>query len=162
MDIYRVTKESPKWLFKAYDFARTDAFVFGQNIPISVEYSHDEPIGDDYKAVVIVDDNKPVAGCKVSFPFPEVGKIGRVCVIREYQRKGVGKILINEAEKWIREYGAEKIVINSQDRAQKFYEKQGYNLVPGVNPRDYEQITVDSEKDIPRGYVPAFHPQGFS
>ena len=46
MEAFRVTKDSPKWLFEAYDYARTDAFVFGQNIPITAEYSHDEPVDD--------------------------------------------------------------------------------------------------------------------
>ena len=162
MEAFRVTKDSPKWLFEAYDYARTDAFVFGQNIPISAEYSHDEPIDDNYKAVVLVDDNKPVAGCKISFPFEGVGKIGRVCVVREYQRNGVGSRLIDEAEEWIRESGANKIVINSQDRAQGFYEKLGYKLVPKVNPRAYEEIVVESEDQIPRDYTPKINDLGFS
>ena len=162
MEVFRVTKDSPKWLFEAYDYARTDAFVFGQNIPIVAEYSHDEPIDENYRAVVLIDDNKPVAGCKISFPFEGVGKIGRVCVIRDYQRNGVGSKLIEEAEKWILEDGATKIVINSQDRAQGFYEKLGYELVPKVNPRAYEVIEVDSEDDIPRDYTPRKNDLGFS
>ena len=111
---------------------------------------------------MLIDDNKPVAGCKISFPFEGVGKIGRVCVIRDYQRNGVGSKLIEEAEKWILEDGATKIVINSQDRAQGFYEKLGYELVPKVNPRAYEEIEVDSEDDIPRDYTPRKNDLGFS
>ena len=110
MEAFRVTKDSPKWLFEAYDYARTDAFVFGQNIPITAEYSHDEPVDDNYRVVVLIDDNKPVAGCRISFPFDGVGKIGRVCVVREQQRNGAGSRLIDEAEEWIREFNVSKIV----------------------------------------------------
>lgn len=162
MEVYRVTKDSPKWLIKAYDYARTDAFVFGQDIPITLEYSHDDPIDDDYKAVVLIDDNKPVAGCKITFPFEGVGKIGRVCVIREYQKRGIGRRLIKEAEKWINESGIFRIVINSQDRAQKFYEKLGYELVPKVNPRFYEDDSYAEEKSIPHDYIPRKNDLGFS
>ena len=46
MEIYRIEKGTAKeWLYKAYDYIRTDAFVYGQNIPIEVEFGHDEPEG---------------------------------------------------------------------------------------------------------------------
>lgn len=37
-------------------------------------------------------------------------------------------MLIEAAEKWLKEYGVEHIVITSQDRAAGFYEKLGYKL----------------------------------
>ena len=138
MEIYRIEKEnSPTWLYKAYDYVRMDAFVFGQNIPIEMEFIHDEPL-EELEAIVIVEDHKPIAGCKITYPREDIAKIGRVCVIRERQRSGVGHILIAEAEKWIRERGFQHIVINSQDRAAAFYERCGYKLVPGVDPEIYE------------------------
>ena len=162
MEVYRVTKESPSWIFKAYDYARTDAFCFGQNIPIEFEYGHDSPVGDDYRAVVLIDEGKPVAGCNISFPAKDIGKIGRVCVIRDQQKNGVGTRLIEEAEKWILEKGAAKIVINSQDRALGFYEKLGYELVPGVDPRAYEgKLSVDPAA-LARDYKPQKNPLGFA
>ncbi len=161
MEIFRVTKNSPQWLHRAYEYARTDAFCFGQGIPINFEYGHDEPISEDYKAVVLIDDGKPVAGCRITFPRADIGKIGRVCVVRSYQRKGVGKKLIEEAEEWILEHKVSKIVINSQDRAQKFYEKLGYELVLGVDPRYYEEATGNLD-DLPHDYVPKKNPLGFS
>lgn len=162
MEIFRVTKNSPEWLHKAYEYSRTDAFCFGQGIPIAFEYGHDEPRGNDYKAVVLIDDGKPVAGCRITFPRKDIGKIGRVCVTRSYQKKGAGTVLIHEAEKWILEQGVTRIVINSQDRAQKFYEKLGYELVLGVDPKYYEQeLTVEPE-DLPRSYVPKKNKLGFS
>lgn len=138
MEIYRLAKkDAPDWLYKAYDYVRMDAFVFGQDIPVEMEFGHDEPV-DELEAVVLVENHKPVAGCRITYPRPDIGKIGRVCVIREKQRKGVGHILIAEAEKWIKERGFHHIVINSQDRAAAFYERCGYKLVPGVDPEIYE------------------------
>ena len=162
MDAYRITKDSPDWQHKAYEYARTDAFVFGQGIPLEIEYGHDEPIGDDYKAVILMDEGKPVAGCRISFPADDIGKIGRVCVARQYQKKGIGSILIEEAEKWIQERKVTRIVINSQDRAQGFYEKVGYELVPGVDPHPFEGRLTTAYEDIPRDYVPKKNPLGFA
>lgn len=144
MEIYRVNGDSPKWLFKAYDFIRMDAFVFGQNIPLEMEFSHDDP-DEELDAVLIFDDHKPVAGCRITYPEKGIGKIGRVCVIRERQRSGIGMALIAEAEKWIAESGTKHIVINSQDRAVQFYEKCGYVLNPDVNPEIYEKHHIAQE-----------------
>lgn len=138
MEIYRIEKEnSPEWMYKAYDYVRMDAFVFGQNIPLEMEFSHDEP-AENLEAIVIVEAHKPIAGCKITYPEEDIGKIGRVCVIRDKQRSGIGHILIDEAEKWIKERGIRRVVINSQDRAAAFYERCGYALVPGVDPEIYE------------------------
>jgi predicted GNAT family N-acyltransferase len=137
MESYRVTKDAPNWLFKAYDYVRTDAFVFGQNIPLEMEFGHDDP-DEELEAIVLIEDHKPVAGCRITYPQDGIGKIGRVCVARERQRTGVGHVLIEQAEQWIAEKGVRHIVINSQDRAAAFYEKCGYRLVPGVDPEIYE------------------------
>lgn len=139
MEIYRIHKggaDAP-WLYKAYDYVRTDAFVWGQSIPVETEFSHDEPI-EELEAIVITEEHKPIAGCRITYPTADIGKIGRVCVVREKQRSGIGHILIDEAEKWIAENGFTHVVINSQDRAAAFYERCGYVLVPGVDPDIYE------------------------
>ena len=138
MEIYRVKQGSPDWLYKAYDYVRTDAFCFGQNIPIETEFSHDEPL-EELLAIVLVEDHKPVGGCRITYPRAGVGKIERVCVIREKQKSGYGSILIKEAEKWLTESGIRHIVISSQDRAAGFYNKLGYVTNLEVNPGIYEK-----------------------
>ena len=162
MEAYRVTKDSPAWLFKAYDYARTDAFCFGQGIPLEGEFSHDEPVDEKYQAVVLIEDHKPVGGCRVTYPEVGIGKIGRVCVTRAFQKSGAGSVLIKEAEKWIAETGITHIVINSQDRAQGFYEKLGYVLNPEVDPRVYEDHFDGDREAAKHGYVPQKNSLGFA
>lgn len=137
MEIYRVTKDSPAWQQKAYDYVRTDAFCFGQNIPIEGEFAGDGPL-EELNAVIVVDDHKPIAGCRIAYPKEGIGKIERVCVIREKQKSGIGSVMIAEAENWIAEQGIRHIVISSQDRAAGFYEKAGYVLNPDVPPSVYD------------------------
>ena len=137
LEIYRVTKDSPDWQKKAYDYVRTDAFVFGQGIPVETEFSHDS-LEKNFQVLLLLEDHKPVAGARIQFPLPGVGKIGRVCVVREKQKSGYGRILLGEAEKWILEEGIRHIVINSQDRAAGFYLKLGYVENPAEDPEKYE------------------------
>ena len=118
-EIYRVEKGSEEWKYKAYDYVRTDAFCLGQNIPIELEFGQDDS-KDDLQAILLTEDHKPVAGCRIAFPAEKTGKIERVCVVREKQKSGYGRVLIEAAEKWLKEYGVDHIVITSQDRAAGF------------------------------------------
>lgn len=138
VEIYRIEKGAEAWKYKAYDYVRTDAFCMGQNIPIELEFSHDEK-EEDLQAVLLVENHKPVAGCRIAFPDEKTGKIERVCVVREKQKGGYGRILIQEAENWLKEYGINHIVISSQDRAAGFYEKLGYQLNPYADLSIYER-----------------------
>lgn len=138
VEIYRIEKGAEAWKYKAYDYVRTDAFCMGQNIPIELEFSHDEK-EEDLQAVLLVENHKPVAGCRIAFPDEKTGKIERVCVVREKQKGGYGRILIQEAENWLKEYGINHIVISSQDRAAGFYEKLGYQLNLDADLSIYER-----------------------
>ena len=64
-EIYRVEKGSEEWKYKAYDYVRTDAFCLGQNIPIELEFGQDES-KDDLQAILLTEDHKPVAGCRIA------------------------------------------------------------------------------------------------
>ncbi len=137
MEVYRVTKDSPEWQFKAYDYIRTDAFCFGQKIPVELEFNGD---GDrtDFNGILVVEDHRPVSGLRISYPRPDVAKIERVCTVREKQKGGYGRVMIEAAEKWIAERGISHVVISSQDRARGFYEKCGYVYNHEVSPSEYD------------------------
>lgn len=137
MEIYRVTKDSPSWQKIGYDYVRVDAFCLGQNIPLETEFSHDAP-EEELNAILIVENHKPIAGLRIAYPKPGVGKIERVCVVREKQKGGIGSVMIKAAEEWIAEHGIFHIVISSQDRAAGFYQKNGYELNDAVPPDEYE------------------------
>ena len=157
MEVYRVTKDSPAWQIIAYNFVRTDAFCFGQNIPVEMEFMGDGP-EEEFNGILIVDDHKPVAGLRIAYPRADVGKIERVCTVRERQKTGYGRIMIEEAEKWIAEKGISHIVISSQDRAQGFYEKCGYIYNPDVSPNEYDThiIPMEERPKRPDGFKPDF------
>ena len=67
MDIYRITASSPEWQITAYNYIRTDAFCFGQRIPVEMEFSHDGP-RDSFYGILIVDEHVPVAGLRITYP----------------------------------------------------------------------------------------------
>ena len=54
------------------------------------------------------------------------GKIGRVAVLREHRGRGVGALLMRQAEQTAREQGFTYLALDAQCYAIPFYEKLGY------------------------------------
>lgn len=95
------------------------------NIPLKGEFDTDTP---QTPYILVCDGVLPVGTCRLHFlPEEGIAKIERVCVIKEYRKKGVGRLVITAAEDWIREEGYKKIVITSRDEAVGFYEALGYS-----------------------------------
>ena len=97
------------------------------HIPLREEF--DEHDGDGTKYIVLLDDGYPVATCR----FYEISEgsvvLGRVVVLPEYRGRGLGRRVVEEAERWIGELGYRDVVIDSRTVAVPFYEKLGYAAV---------------------------------
>ena len=93
---------------------------------ISLREEFDEHDGDGTKYIVLLDDGFPVATCR----FYGIGSgsvvLGRVVVLPDYRGQGLGRRVVEEAERWIGELGYREIVIDSRIVALPFYEKLGY------------------------------------
>lgn len=119
MNVIRVTEE---WQRAGVHYVRTEGMVKDFNLTLEGEFEADTP-EDIY--VLALDENLPVSTCRLKI-HDETGKIERVATIPQYRSKGIGALVITEAEKWLKELGAKKVVINSRIAAVKFYEKLGY------------------------------------
>lgn len=128
MEAVRVTTE---WQRAGVHYVRTEAMCIGFNIPLEKEFKEDTP-EDEY--ILVLDGIKPVSTCRLRYIDEHTGKIERVATLEEYRGRHYGMEGILEAERWMREKGIAKIVINSREEAIGFYEKLGY--VP-----DYTQIS---------------------
>ena len=93
---------------------------------ISLEEEFDEHDTPDTKYIVAIDDYLPIATCRL-FPLDdETIVFGRVVVIPDYRRKGVGTQVIKAAEEWARELGYRRVVLDSRDDKMAFYESMGF------------------------------------
>ena len=93
---------------------------------ISLREEFDEHDGDDCKYIVLSDDGYPVATCRFYELNSRCVMIGRVVVLPEYRNRGLGSMVIKEAESWIEELGGYEIRIDSRVTAEGFYKKLGY------------------------------------
>ena len=94
---------------------------------------------NDYKTLLAIDNYGSVVGMVgmlQSLSYEHNGKYVRILamvVSQENRNKGIGKLLINEAELWAKEIGADKIVLNSGNRQERegayiFYHKMGFEI----------------------------------
>lgn len=132
MDI-EIMRATETWQQAGAYYVRIQAMARQYHITLPEEFDeHDTP---DTKYIVLLENDFPIATCRL-YELPEetdekgrkvrAMMFGRVVVLPEYRKKGLGRILITEAEKWARELGCEKAVLDSRDVAVGFYEKLGY------------------------------------
>lgn len=65
------------------------------------------------------------------FKCPKRGSVNELVVKKEYQNKGIGKLLLNHLEKYLKEKDCKKIMIGVfayNEKAINFYNKNGYHI----------------------------------
>ena len=112
-------------------YVRIQAMARKHHIPLDAEFDeHDTP---ETQYIVVVDDYLPVATCRL-YPLDESRMmLGRIVVLPEYRHRGIGTLVVREAEAWAREQGFKTAVLESRDNKIPFYESMDYVV-------DYDQV----------------------
>lgn len=98
----------------------------GRQHHISLRDEFDEHDNADTKYIVLLDDEYPIATCRWYELDDSSVMIGRLVVLPEYRGYKLGLKVMQEAEKWIKEAGYKKLVLESREEVIGFYEKLGY------------------------------------
>ena len=127
-----VLRAEELWQQAGAYYVRIQAMARQYHITLREEF--DEYDSTEAKYIVLLDDEFPVATCRLyelsGEPVPTV-MLGRVVVLPEYRKQGLGQRAVKEAEQWARELGYQKSVLESRDVAVGFYEKLGYEICDG-------------------------------
>ena len=121
MEIIRATKTAEQ--AGAY-YVRIQAMARNHQIPLSVEF--DEHDTHDTKYIVIVDDYLPIATCRLYAIDNATVMLGRIVVLPENRGRGIGTLVVREAERWAKELGFSVSVVESRENKIHFYETMGY------------------------------------
>lgn len=109
-------------------YVRIQAMARKYHITLEQEFdAHDTPDAD---YIVLLEDDFPVATCRLYPVDSEAMMLGRIVVLPEYRRRGLGSLAVREAEKWAAERGFRKAVLESREGKVGFYEKLGYTADP--------------------------------
>lgn len=120
----KAIRATETWQQAGAYYVRIQAMAKEYGITLREEFdAHDTP---DTKYIVLLDEEFPVATCRMYEIDAECVMLGRVVVLPEYRNRGLGSLVIKEAEIWSSELGYKKSVLESRDVAVGFYEKLGY------------------------------------
>ena len=123
MEILRATET---WQQAGAYYVRIQAMAKKHHITLRQEF--DEHDGEGTKYIVITDEDFPVATARMYELDGDSVMIGRVVVLPEYRHQGLGSRAVTECERWAREEGYARCVVESRDNKVEFYEKLGYAL----------------------------------
>lgn len=142
MEVIRANK---LWQQAGAYYVRIQAMARKHHITLRQEF--DEHDAQDTKYIVITDDDFPIATARM---YPEDEKsvmIGRVVVLPEYRRLGIGTMTVSECEAWAKDLGYSKCVLESRDNKVGFYEQLGYEACGEVKQGE-TFVCVRMEKEV--------------
>jgi ribosomal protein S18 acetylase RimI-like enzyme len=88
----------------------------------------DELDAASYKLMFKKPDGQAVAVGRLHFNSPDEAQVRYMAVDPEWDRSGLGSRILQGLEAEARKRGAQRMVLNSRDKAIGFYEKHGYQL----------------------------------
>lgn len=109
---------------KAYQ-VRLNVFVQEQQIDESLELDEFE---DDCLHLLALDGKTPVGAGRVRRKDNFL-KCERICVLKSYRGRGVGRLIMEESENIAREWKIKSLILSAQVQAESFYNKCGYSRV---------------------------------
>ncbi len=142
MKAVRVTEE---WQKAGVYYVRVETMCNGFGVSLEGEFEGDTP-HDEYVLVTV--EGKPASECRIRLDTEGDGHIERVSTLPSYQGKGCGRAGIEEAEKWLAEKGAKRIVINAREAVIGFYEKLGYVPEPATRSGSGEFVCMHVIKQL--------------
>ena len=82
-----------------------------------------------YHIMACLNDRIPIGIGRLHLNSPDEAQIRFMAVEDDYQKRGIGSMIIKELERKALESGVKYIVLNSRDTAIPFYEKHGYKNI---------------------------------
>lgn len=87
--------------------------------------------------------SKWIGSCQYQlFPDIKTAKMRQVAILKSYQGKGLGKILISESEKFIKKLGIKKVTCHARETAIPFYESLHYHCISAL----FEEVGIPHKK----------------
>lgn len=102
---------------------REEVFIREQGVPAELELDEFDPFATHALAY---QDGRCIGTGRLVDLGNKQAQIGRMAVLAQYRRQGVGKWLLNELIGQANSQGMQSIVLHSQVSAIPFYEKQGF------------------------------------
>ncbi len=141
----KILRATETWQQAGAYYVRIQAMAKKHHITLRQEFDeHDTP---DTKYIVVTDHEFPIATARM-YPLDERNMmIGRVVVLPEYRRQGIGSMTVLACEEWAEALGYVNTVVESRDNKVPFYELLGYAICGEAKDGDTFRC-IRMEKEI--------------
>ena len=79
--------------------------------------------------MICVENGRPIGVARLHFNNSEEAQIRYMAIDYDFQRKGVGTMLLKELERRAKNRGSRYIILNARENAVGFYKKNGYTII---------------------------------
>ena len=125
MDDITLMRATETWQLAGVYYVRIEGMAKKHHITLPQDFDeHDTP---DTKYVLALDDDFPIATARMYALDDKSMLIGRIVVLPEYRRRGIGSQVVGACEAWAKDLGYESCVLDARDNKVAFYEKIGYS-----------------------------------
>ncbi|SLK21307.1 MULTISPECIES: GNAT family N-acetyltransferase [unclassified Paenibacillus] len=114
---------------------RTAIFVEEQGVPAEDEFDAYDALDTEAKHILLYVDGIPAASSRLRV-VENVAKLERICVMIDYRKHGLGRVLIDKLEQMALAQGLKKAKLHAQVQASGFYERLGYTAASDVFMED--------------------------
>ena len=124
-------------MIKRYEVFPEEAMEIRKEVFVEEQGFEDEFDEIDAGCIHLVafDGEKAVGTCRIFYDdCKESYLLGRLAIRKPWREKGVGSLLLKEAEKVVVEKGGRSLMLHSQCAASAFYEKNGYQKLGEIEP----------------------------
>lgn len=118
-------------LLEACFAIRMAIFVEEQGVPAEDEFDAYDALGTEARHILLYVDGAPAASSRLRI-VDDVAKLERICVMLEYRKHGLGRVLIDKLEQMALDQGLAKAKLHAQVQASGFYERLGYTPASDV------------------------------
>ncbi len=113
--------------------------------PLGVSLSEEDLRGENQQLHfgLFAEEEGSLLACLVINPLtPLRAKLRQMAVAPDYQRKGLGQMLIRETENFLRNSGVQTVELHARTSAVDFYEKIGYEPSGPI----FSEVGIDHQK----------------
>lgn len=110
---------------------REIVFVQEQHCPLEDEFDQYDHLDAACTHVIAYVGEKAVGTGRIRL-VDNAGKLERICILKEWRQKGVGKEIIKALEAIALQKGASSLLLHGQQHAEGFYHRLGYETASDV------------------------------
>ena len=104
---------------------RIKVFVEEQKVPLEMERDEYDDPGKS-REFLLMEGSDPIGTFRIIRESESVAHLQRICILKEYRKKGYGAEILNFCDRFCRVNGYDCITLDAQCHAIGFYEKSGY------------------------------------